>query len=192
MYNEQETEDDTTLTTLTSTTKVLAIGDPKEVVSRRKAKPVTIENSFSVDCTNYLSLVLMGNPAPVDDVSGLCPIEWFGMVTFAFENQPTRYQFYCYPAQKTKPRHTYLNYFYQTINANAVLRDVRRFLKEENWISKNAIVGPLKGDVYRNAYKPEEFYILGFVFKALNIQRAKVLPYLMYLHREHAHNTQHR
>ncbi|XP_023175491.1 uncharacterized protein LOC111602567 [Drosophila hydei] len=189
MNNENKTETDTTLARLTSTTQVLTIGDPKE---RNKPKHVDTEKNFGVDCTNYLSLVLMGNPTPVDDVSGSCPIEWFGMVTFANKNEPTRYQFYCYAAQKTKPNHSNINYFYQTINANAILRDVRLFLKEETWKNKNAILGPLKGKVYPHAYRPEEYYILGAVSKALKIQNAKVYPYMMFLHREHVQNEQNR
>ncbi|XP_023175494.2 uncharacterized protein LOC111602570 [Drosophila hydei] len=188
MNNEIETETDATLAKLTSTSKVLTIGDPKVVLSPTGPEKVNHLRKFKADCTNYLSLVLMGNPTPIDDVSGFCPIEWFGMETITKPNQPTRYQFYCFAAQRTQPKHNHIKYFYQTINANAILRDVRQFLRKERWISKYVLMGPLKAEIELNAYSPEENHVLTVISKAFDIERAKVFPYLMYFHRERVQN----
>lgn len=177
----------------------MAIGNPTEVINCPSPEHTKNNNNnsnkvkqFKEECTNYLSLVLMGNPTPVDDVSGLCPIEWFGMEVIRKANQPTCYKFYCFPAQRTQPKHVNVYYFYQTINANAILRDVRRFLKEERWMSKHLLMGPLKAKLTPSAFSSEQTHIETFISKAFDIERRKALPYLLYCHREHVQNKKYR
>lgn len=176
------------MATLTSTAKVLTIGEPKEVFKYKSPAPKLNAINLYSYCANHFRLVLLGSPTPIEGADGLCPIEWFGMETISKQNQPTCYQFHCFPSQKAKPKHVNIYYFYQTINANAILRDVRLFLKDEHWRSKNVLMGPLKGKLNPSDGRPEQSYIERAISKAFDIERAKVFPYMIYLHREYVQN----
>ncbi|TDG42657.1 hypothetical protein AWZ03_010924 [Drosophila navojoa] len=192
MNDEKETEKERTLPTQTSPAKVLFIGDPAESVSPNKPERGDIKRNFKENCTNYLSLILMGNPTPMEVANGEYPIEWVGMEVIKRENKPTLYQFICLSAQ-TKPKNVKLENFYQTINANAIMRDVRQFLKKERWISKFVITGPLRDKGIEWFYNSDESYLMNAVYKAAWAEKLKgsdvILPYLLYLHRQHVQNN---
>lgn len=177
------------LSTQTSPAKVLIIGDPTQGVNLKKLEQDDIKRNYM----NYLSLILMGNPSPIEVANGEYPLEWVGMEVIRRENKPTHYQFICLSAQKTEPKNVDLENFYQTMNASALMREVRQVLKKERWISKYVVTGPLRGNVGDWPYNSEESYIMNALYRAVRAERLKesevIFPYLLYLHRQHVENN---
>ncbi|XP_030082009.1 uncharacterized protein LOC115483811 [Drosophila hydei] len=173
--------------------RILAIGDKTEHSEHEKPEILLNIRNFNADFINYLNVLFKETRMPKDVVNGEYAIEWFGMETIKRIDQPTRYQFYCFPSQKTQPKHVNPFYFYQTINANALMRDVRIFLKEEHWLSKYVVIGLLKGKLDGWGYNPEENYIRNAIHMAFNAERLRekqdIFPYLLYLHRQHVKNN---
>lgn len=171
---------------------ILAIGDKSEALEHEGAKMKNNIRNLNADYKDYLRQLLMINPIPKDMADGEYPIEWFGMETIRRENQPNLYKFYCFPAKKTHPTNTNLYFFNQTINAYALLREVRAILKNEHWLSKYVLTGPLKANLDGWGYSPEENYIRNAVYRAYQAESRRrwqaIFPYVLYLHRQHVKN----
>ncbi|XP_032585597.1 uncharacterized protein LOC6580320 isoform X1 [Drosophila mojavensis] len=190
MNEETEIEGERPLSTQKA--KVLLIEDPTEGVNLKKPE----QDAIKMNYMNYLSLILVGNPSPMEVVNGEYPLEWVGMEVIRRENKSTLYQFICLSAQKTEPKNVDLDKFYQTMNASALMRDVRQVLKKERWISKYVVTGPLRGNVGDWAYNSEESYIMNAIYRAVRAERLKesevIFPYLLYLHRQRVENNRRR
>lgn len=69
------------------------------------------------------------------------------------------------------------------------MREVRKLLRNERWLSKYVVIGPLKGPLDTTRYDPEETYMRNAVYTVINAEwlREKdiIFPYLFYLHSEH-------
>ncbi|XP_032585599.1 uncharacterized protein LOC6580320 isoform X3 [Drosophila mojavensis] len=175
----------------TISTTILAIGDETE--DSNQEKPEKTLKDLEVEFKNYFSVLLMGNHKPKDEADGTYLLEWFGMESFRRENEPVRFQFYCVGAQKTKPVNANPFHFFQTINAQALMREVRNTLKEERWISRYEMIGPIKGKLNPTRHD-EEMYVRRAVYDALIAEMHResgvLLPYLLHLHRQYAkYNT---
>ncbi|KRF79651.1 uncharacterized protein Dvir_GJ26649 [Drosophila virilis] len=173
--------------TITSKTKVLAIGDGNEEYPKNKQLPAKDDvHFFREDFTKRLCLLLTGNPTPIHVVKDWDLVQRFGAASIKKDNQPRRYHFVCGRGNSYSTGEIISG---PVFNAVDVLNIVKNRLKAENWISTNVIETPLKTKVSR-AHDPfygSDQYIQGIVSDALHAEDVKLFKFLLYLHRESIH-----
>ncbi|KRF79648.1 uncharacterized protein Dvir_GJ25670 [Drosophila virilis] len=179
-------ERDTTVATLTLNTKVLAIGGRKETGKERKSALEYDRNTFLGDCKNYLSLLLMGTRIPMAVADDSTATEWCGVKPIMEGNRTVRYQFYCH-RPPIGPSH-YIMYC-KTFSASATMREIRKLLKEERWISKYEIKAPIKTAFDTRHYNSENYFVDCMVYRACNAECERIFAYLFNLHREYVQNN---
>lgn len=171
------------MATLTLNTKVLAIGGRKETRNGRKSAFEYDRNTFLADCTNYLSLLLMGTRIPTADSSAT---EWCGVRPIKEGNRTVRYQFYCH-RPPIVPSHYKM--YCNTFSASATMREIRKLLKAERWISKYEITAPIKTVYNTRHYHSENYFVDCMVYRACNAESDRIFAYLFNLHKEYVQNN---
>ncbi|XP_032589815.1 uncharacterized protein LOC116804940 isoform X3 [Drosophila grimshawi] len=176
--------EDAKIDTITSKTKVLAIGDERIPYAIKK-KPVKYDNSVKLrhDYLKRIGLLLMGSQAPIGDVDDSTTSDWIGVETIKEHNKPDRFKFYCLRGKNNPNTKLWL---FRTHNAQAIMYGVRKLLKDENWISKDVIQSPLKADVSGQYYNDETYYIHRMVSKVSYDEHVKLSQFMHYLNFEHS------
>ncbi|XP_064551915.1 uncharacterized protein LOC135437781 [Drosophila montana] len=179
-----ETKKEEEVATITSKTKVLAIGDEDEEYPKNKQLPAKYNMNFlREDFRKHLCLLLTGNRTPIDVVEDWNAVGRFGAASIKEDNQPRRYHFSCGRGNSFSTGEIISG---PVLNAAEALNLVKNRLKTENWISSNVIETPLKTKVSRpdNPFYGSDQYIQGIVSDALDAEKVKLIKFLRYLHRE--------
>ncbi|XP_030569890.1 uncharacterized protein LOC115769276 [Drosophila novamexicana] len=168
---------DTTVT-LSSEVKVLSIGNRRPHYRSKKKQVVKFDmNVFLDNCKKHFGLLLMGTRTPKEVAMNWSMIQLLEMKRIEEDNQVKHFQFYCHPRGRDSG---YMMYG-QTVNAEAVLHDMRKRLQQEKWTSKYVLEMPVNETCYKG-YRSKVDQIFA---EALDAERYRIFQFVYYLHKEH-------
>ncbi|XP_060658207.1 uncharacterized protein LOC132792757 [Drosophila nasuta] len=181
---EHDKDSSAAMSAVTSKTKVLAIGDSEESSTDNKRISKYDRYNFREDFKSHLGYLLVGTRNPIDVIDDWDIVWRFGASVQDKGNHVRRYRFHCVKGNSWLPG-TLING--PALCGREVMDVVRKQLKEENWVSDNAIETPFKTPHSKEYYNCDQ-YIQHVVSVALNSQISKLFLYLLHLHREYVKN----
>ncbi|KAH8410931.1 hypothetical protein KR222_011726, partial [Zaprionus bogoriensis] len=166
---------------VTSSVKVLCIGDQDESSRPKNNTAKHAQHNFEEDFKAHLRLLIVGTPSPVGIVEDWNKVQMFGAASIKEGNQPRRYQFYGATGYNF-PVPTIISG--PTFNARPVMNEVKRLLRDENWVADNVIEAPIRAKECKEYYNSDS-YIQHIVFLALGSETTRLYWYIRNLHKEH-------
>ncbi|KRG05056.1 uncharacterized protein Dmoj_GI26661 [Drosophila mojavensis] len=177
---------ETTMSLSVSEIKVLSIGNRREYVKPKKPALKFDKQIFGDACRGHFGQLLLGNRTPFVS-NNIFMMDLFKMDTIENDNQPRRYHFECHHGACPGSSMKY-GIFGHTLYASAVMHELKRRLKNHNWISKNTLEMPRK-IIGRSYYCLEdEYYVQNIVHDILHEQRLRALQFMLYLHKEYVND----
>lgn len=168
---------------VTSTVKILSIGDQDESSTPKKTIAKYERHNFEDDFKKRLAVLLLKTSIPIPIVENWSTVESFGAASIKEGNKPRRYYFlighghsYSKPTIISGP----------TFNARKVMYELKKILKGENWVGDNVIEVPLRDKSSKEFYNSDQ-YIQHVVSQALDAASGRLVQYIYYLQQKHLH-----
>ncbi|XP_032590513.1 uncharacterized protein LOC116805012 [Drosophila grimshawi] len=175
-----------TMSTITNAVNVLAIGDEEETSESNNLAPISKQKRFQMRYEKHLSILLNGGRPLSSDCKKWNSYEYFSVASIKEENQPRRYHFRCSRKRDFRSGEIFNG---PTFKAQHVMDEVRKVLKDENWISEYVIETPLKGKTEADACYNCDQYIQNVASYAMGAAYQRIFLFVLHLHKEYMKNN---